>query len=57
MQGITLFFGRICGMKDLFTISVAGIMLWWVVMWPIESKADLVFQDNKAMVWIKVFSF
>ena len=23
-------------MKDLFTISVAGILLWWVTMWPLE---------------------
>jgi hypothetical protein len=44
-------------MKDLFTIGIAGILLWWVAFWPIESKADLVFQDNKAMVYIKFFSF
>jgi hypothetical protein len=44
-------------MKDLFTIGVAAIMLWWVMMWPLDSHAELVFADNKAMVWIKVFSF
>jgi len=44
-------------MKDLFTISIAGILLWWVIVWPMDSKADIVFADNKAMVWIKVFSF
>jgi hypothetical protein len=44
-------------MKDLFTISIAGILLWWVAFWPIDGKADLVFQDNRVMVWIKVFSF
>jgi len=28
-------------MKDLFTISVAGILLWWVTVWPIkDARAD-----------------
>jgi hypothetical protein len=28
-------------MKDLFTIGIAGILLWWVAMWPIEElRAD-----------------
>jgi hypothetical protein len=27
------------------------------MMWPLDSHAELVFADNKAMVWIKVFSF
>ena len=44
-------------MKDLFTISITGILLWWVMVWPMDSKADIIFADNKAMIWIKVFSF
>lgn len=28
-------------MKELFTIGVAGILLWWVAMWPMkEPRAD-----------------
>jgi hypothetical protein len=27
-------------MKDLFTISVAGILLWWVMIWPIDGDAN-----------------
>jgi hypothetical protein len=44
-------------MKDLLTLTVVGILLWWVMVWPEPSKADVVFDDNKAMVWVKVFSF
>jgi hypothetical protein len=44
-------------MKDLITITIAGILLYWVFMWPDIAWADLVFEDNKAIVWIKVFSF
>ena len=40
-------------MKDLILITIAGILLWWIH----TAEADLVFADNKAMVWIKVFSF
>lgn len=44
-------------MKDLITITIAGILLYWVMVWPDNAWADIVFEDNKAMVWIKVFSF
>ena len=44
-------------MKDLIAVTIAGVLLWWVAIWPIEGKAELVFQDNKAMVWVKVFSW
>jgi len=44
-------------MKDLITITIAGILLYWVMVWPDSAQAELVFQDNKAMVWVKVFSF
>jgi hypothetical protein len=44
-------------MKDLFTVSIAGILLWWVAMWPIEGKADLVFTGNTAWYFFQVFSF
>jgi hypothetical protein len=44
-------------MKDLIAITIAGILLWWVAVWPDNAWAGLVFEDNKAMVWIKVFSF
>ena len=44
-------------MKDLLTITIAGILLYWVMVWPEDAKADVVFEDNKAMVYIKVFSF
>ena len=27
-------------MKDLITITIAGILLWWVVLWPMESKSQ-----------------
>jgi hypothetical protein len=27
-------------MKDLFTISIAGILIWWVAIWPIEGDAN-----------------
>ena len=26
-------------MKDLVAITIAGILLWWVVIWPQESKS------------------
>jgi hypothetical protein len=44
-------------MKDLITITIAGILLYWVMLWPDNAFAELVFQDNKAMVYVKVFSF
>jgi hypothetical protein len=44
-------------MKDLFTILVAGILLWWVMIWPMDTHAEVIFADNKVMVWVKVFSF
>lgn len=44
-------------MKDLLTITIAGILLYWVMIWPETANAELVFEDNKAMVYIKVFSF
>ena len=34
MQGITLFFGRICGMKDLIIITITGVFFWLVATWP-----------------------
>ena len=40
-------------MKDLFTIGVAGIVLWWVAMWPIkELRAEPKFNPEE----IKEFS-
>jgi hypothetical protein len=27
-------------MKDLITITIAGILLWWVALWPMESKSQ-----------------
>lgn len=44
-------------MKDLITIFIAAVLLWWVVIWPDNAWADLVFEDNKAMVWIELLSF
>jgi hypothetical protein len=44
-------------MKDLFTISIAGILLWWVAFWPIEGDAALLFQGNTAWYYFEVFSF
>jgi hypothetical protein len=44
-------------MKDLITITIAGILLYWVMLWPDNVFAELVFEDNKAMVYVKVFSF
>jgi hypothetical protein len=44
-------------MKDLVAITIAGILLYWVMVWPEDARADLIFEDNKAMVWVKVFSF
>jgi len=44
-------------MKDLFTISIAGILLWWVAFWPIEGEAALVFTGNTAWYYFQVFSF
>jgi hypothetical protein len=44
-------------MKDLIAITIAGCLLWWVALWPNDAWAELVFADNKAMIWIKVFSF
>lgn len=44
-------------MKDLFTIGIAAILLWWVAIWPIEVKADLVFVGNTAWYFLQVFSF
>jgi hypothetical protein len=26
-------------MKDLITITIVGVLLWWVMIWPQESKA------------------
>jgi hypothetical protein len=44
-------------MKDLITITIAGILLWWVAVYYEPAWASLVFEDNKAIVWIKIFSF
>ncbi len=44
-------------MKDLFTILVAGILLWWVMSWPDNGWATDLYQDPEGRVWIKVFSF
>jgi hypothetical protein len=44
-------------MKDLITISIVGILLYWVAVWPDIAWADLVIEDGKAMVLLKVFSF
>jgi cytochrome c oxidase assembly factor CtaG len=44
-------------MKDLLTITIVGILLWWVMIWPDNAWSEVVFEDNKAMVWVKVFSF
>ena len=44
-------------MKDLFTVSIAGIMLWWVAMWPIESKAVDIYQDLDGRTWVRVLTF
>jgi hypothetical protein len=44
-------------MKDLIAITIAGCLLYWVMIWPDTAWADIVFADNKAMVWIKVFSW
>ena len=27
-------------MKDLFIISIAGVLFWWVTIWPIDGNAD-----------------
>lgn len=44
-------------MKDMLTLIIAGILLWWVTSWVDSAYANLVFEDNKAMIWIQVFSF
>jgi hypothetical protein len=44
-------------MKDLITITITGTLLWWVMMWPDNSKADVIFDDNRLMISVKVFSF
>ena len=44
-------------MKDLLTLTIVGVLLFWVMVWPEPAHAELVFADNKVMVWIKVFSF
>jgi hypothetical protein len=44
-------------MKDLFTISIAGILLWWVAVYFDTAWGDVIFDDNKIWVVTKVFSF
>lgn len=44
-------------MKDLITITIAGILLSWVMFLPDNAHAEFVFEDNRAMVWVKVLSF
>lgn len=44
-------------MKDLITITIVGILLWWVMLWPEDGWSEIVFEDNKAIIVVKVFSF
>jgi len=44
-------------MKDLLIITVTGILLWWVMMWPDNVKADVIYDDNRLVIIVKVFSF
>ena len=44
-------------MKDLITITIAGILLTWVIFYPDSAWADLVFEDGKATIWIELLSF
>jgi cytochrome c oxidase assembly factor CtaG len=44
-------------MKDLITITIVGILLWWVMLWPEDGWSDVVFQDNGVWIVTRVFSF
>ena len=44
-------------MKDLITLTIAGILLWWVAVYFDTAYGDVLFDDNKAWILIKVFSF
>lgn len=44
-------------MKDLITITIVGVLLYWVMVWPNPARAEIVIEDSKAMVTVKVFSF
>jgi cytochrome c oxidase assembly factor CtaG len=44
-------------MKDLIAFTVAGILLYWVMIWPDSAYANIVFEDNKIWIVYKVFLF
>jgi len=44
-------------MKDLITLTIVGILLYLVAVWPDIAWADLVIEDGRAMILLKVFSF
>jgi hypothetical protein len=44
-------------MKDLIIVTIVGVLLWWVAIWPEKARADIIFDNNKAIITVKVFSF
>lgn len=44
-------------MKDILTLTIAGLTLWWVTSWVDSAYADVVFDNNTAWFYVTLFSF
>jgi hypothetical protein len=44
-------------MKDLLTLTIVGVLLFWVMLWPEPARAIDLHQDSDGRTWVRVFSF
>ena len=44
-------------MKDILTITITGVLLFWVMSWSDNGWATDLYQDPEGRVWIRILTF